>query len=102
MTIVEILLPRLRNDGTPQPAALFAGLRAELVDRFGGLTAFTRSPAEGLWAEGEGGVARDEIVIFEVMADTLDRAWWAGLRARLEKRFGQEEIVIRAQAAERL
>jgi hypothetical protein len=101
MYVVEILLPLYRNDKEPQPKALFAQVRGELVERFGGLTAFTRSPAEGLWEEG-GEVARDEIVIFEVMTDAIDRDWWTRFRAALEHRFGQEEILIRARRTERL
>lgn len=76
-------------------------MRQERVDRFGGLTAFTRSPAEGLWDEG-GGRSRDEIVIFEVMADALDRSWWRDYRAVLKRRFRQDEIVVRALEVERL
>jgi hypothetical protein len=102
MYVVEILLPVADNDGGRFPAELWSELRQELVDRFGGLTAFTRSPAEGLWDEGEGPPSRDEIVIFEVMADSLDRRWWQAFRRRLERNFRQEEIVVRAQEAERL
>ena len=102
MHLVELFLPLRRNDGSPQPPALFAELRAELVDRFGGLTAFTRSPAEGLWEEPGGAVDRDSIVIVEVMAETLDRRWWADFRARLEARFGQRQLLVRATAVERL
>ncbi len=102
MHVIEIFLPLKRKDGSEQPAGLFAEVRAELVDRFGGLTAFTRSPAEGLWESGEGEVDRDSIVIFEVMAEQVDRPWWADYRAGLERRFGQDEVVVRASPSERL
>ena len=36
------------------------------------------------------------------MTDTLDRAWWRDYRRTLERRFAQEELVIRSQAVERL
>ena len=101
MRIIEILLPLYRNDGSPQPQALFASVREEMVKRFGGLTAFTRSPAEGLW-EQDGERSGDEIVIFEVMADWLDRTWWTEYRAQLERDFEQEAIVVRARAIELL
>jgi hypothetical protein len=102
MHVVEIFLPLRRNDGSEQPRERFGKVRAELVDRFGGLTAFTRAPAEGLWESADGDVDRDSIVIFEVMADELDRAWWADYRADLQRLFEQDEIVIRASAVERL
>ena len=101
MHLVEILLPLSDNSGARFGAELFARVREELVDRFGGLTAFTRSPAEGLWDEG-GGRERDEILILEVMAATLDRDWWRGYRETLERRFRQDEVVIRASSIERL
>ena len=102
MHVIEIFLPLKRNDGSDQPHALFAEVRKELVERFGGLTAFSRAPAEGLWEDEDGRVDRDQILIFEVLADALDRSWWDGFRSRLERMFGQEEILIRASAVERL
>jgi hypothetical protein len=99
--LVEILLPLSDNDGRRFDRAAFARVREELVERFGGLTAFTRSPAEGVWEEGDGR-SRDEIVIFEVMADALDRAWWCSYREGLERRFRQDAIVVRARTVERL
>ena len=101
MHVIEIFLPLARNDGTPQPAGLFAALRAELVERFGGLTAFTRAPADGLWDDG-GTVEADRIVVFEVMDEGFDAAWWADYRHGLEGRFQQEEILVRASASQRL
>lgn len=101
MHLVTILLPLERNDGTPQPRALFGRLRDELVDKFGGATFFSRAPAQGLWEE-DGEVERDEVVTVEVLADELERAWWARLRERLERDFGQDEILIRASKVERL
>ena len=101
MHLIEILLPLRDNEGRPFPAEMYAQLREELVEAFGGLTAFSRSPAEGVWEEG-GERSRDDIVVIEVMSDYLDRAWWRRLRERLEAEFRQEEIVVRARQAERL
>ena len=100
MQLIEILLPLRDNDGKPFDSELWAGVRKELVDRFGGLTAFTRAPAEGLWEE-EDGRRRDQIVIFEVMAETLDRNWWRSYREALERQFRQDEIVVRGREIER-
>jgi streptogramin lyase len=102
MHLVQILLPLYDNDGRPLPKDLYRAVAAELTERFGGLTAYTRAPAEGLWKEGPATTARDDVVIYEVMADRLDRAWWRDYRAGLETRFRQEQVVVRAQAVERL
>jgi hypothetical protein len=100
MHLVQILLPLYDNEGRPQPPALFGGVRAELADRFGGLTAYSRAPAEGVWRDEGQGTQRDDIVVIEVMARTLDRDWWSAYRARLERSFRQEVVVVRAHAVE--
>ncbi len=98
MYLVQILLPLYDNTGAAQPAELFQAVGAELHERFGGLTAFTRAPAEGVWSGDEHGAAtRDDIVIFEVMAEGVDRPFWRGYRAKLEQRFRQRVVVIRVQ-----
>jgi hypothetical protein len=102
MHLVQILLPLNRNDGTRQPASLFEDLRSDLVSRFGGLTAYARSPAIGLWDDGGKQTAADDVVIFEVMTDELDRTWWATLRRLLEARFQQDAIIVRALPLEPL
>ena len=102
MHLVQLLLPLYDNEGRPFPASQYAAVRAELTKTFGGLTAYTRAPAEGVWNEGGGRASRDDIIVYEVMVDTLDHAWWARLRAELERRFAQEELVARALSVERL
>lgn len=101
MHLVQLLLPVRDGDGAALPRELYASVRQELVDRFGGLTAYTRAPATGLWAEG-GEVDRDDIVVYEVMVDALDRDWWATYRKALEQRFAQDELMIRALETQRL
>jgi hypothetical protein len=94
-------MPLFDNDGRKIEPKTFREVRAELVERFGGLTAYTRAPAEGLWATPDS-INRDEIVIIEVMVPELDRAWWQALRSDLEKRLRQEVIVIRSYPIELL
>ncbi len=95
MHLVEIFLPLADNKGHPFAPELYQKLRQELTDRFGGLTAFSRAPAEGCDREGAK-VRRDDIVVFEVMTEYLDRAWWDAYRRGLENSFRQDEILIRA------
>ena len=99
---IQLLLPLYDNEGRAFGREAFAQVREELTERFGGVTAHLRSPAEGAWRDPDGGVDRDDVVILEVMADELDRGWWAQYRAELEERFRQDEVVVRATEMERL
>lgn len=102
MRLVQLLLPLTDAQGAPFPPALFQAVRAELTTTFGGLTAYTRAPAEGLWTDGAGRTVRDQVVVLEVMVDALDAAWWTRYRRELEARFRQDLIVVRAQEVELL
>ena len=102
MYLIQLLLPLYDNDQQELPQALFEQVRAELVTRFGGLTAYSRAPLRGLWQEDGEHTVRDDLVIYEVMAPQLDRVWWRRYRRLLERRFRQESMVVRAQETERL
>lgn len=97
MHLIEILLPLNDNNGRPFAVAKYAAIRQHLTERFGGLTAFTRSPAQGTTTDG-GKTVHDDIVVFEVMTEKLDVAWWDGYRRQLEREFRQDAIVARASA----
>ena len=72
MHLVEILLPVADNEGQPFDAHKYAVVREELSRPFGGITAFTRAPAEGS-SLAKGTAVHDDIIVFEVMTDILDR-----------------------------
>ena len=100
--LVQLLLPLYGKDGEALAQDLFAETRAELTEKCGGVTAYMRAPAKGLWKAPDGKVERDDVVIFEVMVDSIDKPWWGEYRQRLQKRFRQDELVIRAIPMERL
>jgi hypothetical protein len=103
MYLVQILLPTYDNGGRRFERGLFEAVRAELTERYGGVTAFVQSPALGLWRDEERGTTtRDEMVLVEVMTARLNRTWWRRYRRELEARFRQEAIVVRALACSAL
>lgn len=95
MHLIQILLPILESNRELIPMELHTTVKAELTEKFGGITAHVRSPAEGRWRNADTEV-RDEIVIYEVMASELDETWWHDYRTALEARFHQGEVIIRA------
>lgn len=95
--VVELFLPLDRRHGGTVPREQIQEVVDALAERFGGATAFTREPAEGLWKKRI--LIRDRIVLVEVMVDDFDEAWWRDYRARLEHEFDQEQILIRVTQA---
>jgi hypothetical protein len=100
--LVQILLPVFDANGVRSGDEQFVAVRRELTGRFGGVTAYLRSPASGLWVRDDGAVDRDDVVMVEVMVERIDRAWWRDYRKSLEQAFRQDVIVVRAFAIETL
>jgi hypothetical protein len=48
----------------------------------------------GLWQESER-IVHDDLIIYEIMVETLEEDWWRQYRVRLEDRFQQESVVVR-------
>lgn len=96
MRLIQILLPLYDNAGQPFPKRLVDQVRQELTDNFGGVTLYLRSPAVGAWENESGAVCRDDVILVEVMVQSIDGAWWTSYRQELEKRFSQDSILIRA------
>ncbi len=100
MHLVQILLPVYDNDGRAFPSHLFEHVQTVLTAAFGGVTAYSRAPAEGLWKASHDSTTRDDIIVYEAMVEQLDREWWRWFREELRVGFRQEELVVRALACE--
>ena len=100
--LIQILLPIQARDGSPLPNDMFTRVRGELTERFGGVTAYSRSPATGLWKNEDESIERDQVIMVEVVVDEFDRGWWKRYREQLEDRFGQEEVHARALSMEQI
>jgi hypothetical protein len=96
MHLIQVLLPLSDNGRHPFPRDAYDRVAAELTERFGGVTAYTRAPAEGRWKH-RGDTTADEVVVIEVMVEHLDPAWWTAYRIGLETIFRQQHVIVRAQ-----
>jgi hypothetical protein len=97
MRLLQIFLPLRDNRDKAFLKNHYTQIRKTLTKEFGGLTAYTRAPAEGLWKDDQKNAQHDEMVIFEVMAAKVDKPWWKKYKKQLEKTFAQDEIIIRVQ-----
>ncbi|MFJ3366551.1 hypothetical protein [Pseudomonas sp. NPDC086251] len=95
MFLIELFLPLNTNEGACQPSGLLCAVREQLIGEFGGVTAFTRNPARGTSLLEDNERSEDDIVVYEVMVAAVDRLWWQNYKRDLERRFQQEEILIR-------
>ena len=94
MHLIQLLLPLHDNEGRPFSVNHFTQVRRDLTDCFGGVTAFIRAPAVGLWKESADDINHDQVVMFEVLAEELDRDWWSLYRKQLQNKFRQDEVLI--------
>lgn len=97
--VIQIFLPL---KATPAPPGAASRLRQQLTEKFGGVTAFTRSPARGAWRNPENTVEMDDIVVIETMADSIDHAFWRQLRADLMRELDERDILIRAHEVQKI
>jgi len=95
MQLIQIFLPIVEKENKDFNFQLYTDIRTELTNKFGGITTYTRSPATGLWKEEADKTVKDAIIIYEVMAQDLDKDWWQNYKQMMEKEFQQEEIIIR-------
>jgi hypothetical protein len=102
MHLIQILLPLYKKSGGRVSRALLRSTAKQLAKEFGGVTAYTRAPAQGLWRRRGAKLDRDDVVVYEVMAQRLDVAFWSSRRRQYEKEFVQDALVIRAVRAKRL
>lgn len=102
MHLIQILLPLYDNAGDPFPQREYLRVRDQLTDHFGGITAYVHSPAVGLWKETSSSTVHDDIVIYEVMSEQLDRPWWIDYRKDLAKVFRQELLIVRVMEVQLL
>lgn len=102
MQLVQIFLPLFDNDKQLFRKSLYDELRNKLKDRFGGVTFYRNTPAEGLWKDETGKSNYDELIIAEVMIDEADKEWWKQFKKNLEQIFEQEEILIRCLLFEKI
>jgi hypothetical protein len=101
MHLIQILLPVRDNEGKPFGPHPFEEISWTLSKKFGGTTAYTRAPAEGRW-ETSGKTQHDDVLVVEVMVETLDKIWWRDLREHLETTFRQTKVIVRVQNIELL
>ena len=93
----NIFLPRQYNDGRDVEQRKFDITSLELVERFGGMTAF-QEPAftlQGFWRF-RGYLFQERLAIFGVFTEEVNaaREFLVAIKPKWKRRFRQEEIFI--------
>jgi hypothetical protein len=94
--LIQMLLPTRVASGAAISDEVLGETRDELIAQFGGVTAYGRSPAAGVWTSPEGRVEQDNVVMVEVLAEGFDVRWWRDYGEKLKHRFEQASVHIRA------
>ncbi len=95
MFLIQVLVPLFDPQGKQFGKSIFNDIREGFLKKFGGVTIYASSIAEGLWKDDLGKVDHDQLIVFEVMTESLNRKWWKNYRQKLEQSLLQDEIVIR-------
>lgn len=93
--LIQLLLPRYDNKNREFPQRLYNAVNKKLIKEFGGVTAYTQSPAIGLWRSKNDDLEKDTVIVYEVMTSKIDRSFWKKYKFKLAQKFGQEAITIR-------
>jgi hypothetical protein len=102
MKLLQILLPLYDQSGKPFASSIYEQVKSELTIRFGGLTAYTRSPASGTWKKDGEPIVKDEIYVYEVMTQEVDQQFWKTYKNNLQQLFEQNELIVRVSEIELL
>ena len=90
MHLIQILLPLTDNAGRPYPDDLLQGIQSELSQCFGGLTAYRRAPAKGVWTRGHPKHRRRHCGRRSDGTEHWTPHWWREFRTRLQQILRQE------------
>jgi inorganic pyrophosphatase len=93
--LIQLFLPVVDRDGRPFPKKFFDQVKKKLAEKFDGLSVYTNSVADGYWKNDTNSIEKDQLLVYEVMANKIDLNYWAKLKASLEKQFKQELVVVR-------
>ena len=92
--LIQLLLPLFDNRGKQFPRKYYDAVEKKLTDTFGGVTAYSQSPASGFWKDNNE-MNKDKLMVYEVMAGKIDRSFWKEYKKDLEKQFQQKELIVR-------
>ena len=98
MKLVQLFIPLTAANAKQ----VLTELKEIVTQKFGGVTCYTQAPAEGIWREGGTRIVKDEVIVVEVMSANVDLHWWTELRASLEAKLEQEELLVRAFDVQRI
>jgi inorganic pyrophosphatase len=91
---VQLFLPLLDPEGQLFAEKNFSDLASELKENFGGVTVYSHTPATGQWKQENGKTVGDNLLVYEVLLSNPDKKYWVKLKARLEKQFRQQELLV--------
>jgi len=93
--LIELLLPVYDPDGNPFSQKQFTAVRKKLEEKFGPVTSYSRGPAPSVTDDEGKRLPKPAFIVYEIMAASLDSAYWSKYKTMLVKTFGQENVLIR-------
>ncbi|MHA4896281.1 inorganic diphosphatase [Pedobacter sp. PWIIR3] len=101
-TLIQLQVPVYDVEGKRFPKRHFTQLHQQLTDKFGGLTVYSRSIANGFGNQDEGPTVKEKILVYEVMAENVELDFWKKLKASLMKKFEQDDLMMSSVKVSRI
>ena len=96
MKLIQIFIPLYDVEGNQFPGSIYESIKQLLTSKFDGLTIYQRSPAIGLWKENNHKTIKDDIIIYEIITEDVDKDFWLEFKKDKQEQLKQEELLIRS------
>ncbi len=93
--LIQLFLPTTSENGKAFPGTYFHAVKQKLGKKFDSLSVYLKSPLIGNIKNDEPTLAKDTVLVYEVISDTVETDYWSQYQQFLQKQFKQDYIVIR-------
>jgi len=93
--LIQLFLPTTTENGKAFPGTYFHAVKQKLGKKFDSLSVYLKSPLIGSLKNDEPILAKDTLLVYEVISDIVETDYWSQYQQFLQKQFKQDYILIR-------
>lgn len=93
--LIQLFLPTTAENGKAFPGTYFHAVKQKLSKKFDSLSVYLKSPVIEHIKDDGPTLAKDTVLVYEVVSDSVETDYWSQYQQFLQKQFKQDDIVIR-------